>query len=163
MRGMKTLGLGVVSFCFFTALLGACGASGNPVSGGDGTGTGTGVIDSGASTNYGDSGTGAQASDSGTSSVTDSGSSPIDSGGGGTTTPDSGGGGTTLDCDLGSATTTIGAIITFIAVNHPASCDSSDPCSGSSCCLDIAAATGGGSLGTGETGICIIDLSALGL
>ncbi len=165
MRGMKTLGLGVVSFCFLTAVLGACGASGNPVDGnGTGTGPGTGATDSGATT---DSGYGGATPDSG-SSPTDSGSStPIDSG---STAPvDAGviftGGGT---CDITNGLTiSIETIYTFFVENSPATCGSGDPCDSSHCCLDIAAASGGGSFPVGgtPTGICLttINLSALGL
>jgi len=161
---MKTLGLGVVSFCFFTALLGACGASGNPVSGGDGTGTGTGtgVVDSGATVD-----SSYAANDSGSTTTTDSGgATPIDSG---TAKPpdDAGviftGGGT---CDITDGLTiTIEELITFIGTNSPSSCGSGDPCDSSHCCLDIAAASGGGSIPLGPTGICLtsIDLSGLGL
>jgi hypothetical protein len=162
MPAMKTLGLGVVSFCFFTALLGACGASGNPVSGDTGPAPGTGVTDSGAA---GDSSYGAS-NDSGSTTPTDSGSTtPTDSG---TTTPvDSGviftGAGT---CDITDGLTiTIEEIATFVTENNPASCGSGTPCDSSHCCLDIASATGGGSLPVGPTGICLtsLNLSALGL
>jgi hypothetical protein len=165
---MKTFGFGVAGLGFFAVMIGACGASGNPVSGGDGTGTGAGtsVVDSGATTtSYGDSGTGALA-DSGTSSVIDSGSTPIDSG---STTPpvDAGvvftGGGT---CDITNGLTiSIDTIATFVLDESPASCGSGKPCDASHCCLDIAAASGGGSLPIGPTGICLtsIDLSGLGL
>jgi hypothetical protein len=159
---MKTLGLGVVSFCFLTAVLGACGASGNPVDG-NGTGTGTGATDSGATT---DSSYGGTAPDSGSTTPTDSGGvTPIDSG---SLPPDDAGviftGGGTCDITDG-LTITIEEIVTFIGTNSPASCGSGDPCDSSHCCLDIASATGGGSIPLGPTGICLtsLNLSALGL
>lgn len=168
MRSMKTFAFAALSFAFVAANAIACGASGNPVDG-NSAGTGTGVGDSGASTTTTDSGYGAGSDSGSTSTVTDSGtgSTPIDSGTG-TTPIDSGvvftGGGT---CDITDGTTiAIEEIATFVLENSPSSCGSGSPCDSSHCCLDVAAASGGGSLPLGgPTGICLtsIDLSGLGL
>ena len=164
MRGMKTFAFGLVSSVFSVITIGACGASGNPVSGDDTTttaGADAAVTDSAiADSSYG------QTSDSGSALTTDSGSTtPIDSG---TTRPveDAGvvftGGGT---CDITDGlTVSIEELVTFIGTNNPSTCDSTDPCDASHCCLNIAAASGGGSI-PGKTGICLtsLNLSALGL
>jgi hypothetical protein len=159
---MKTFAFGLVSLVVSAMTIGACGASGNPVSGDDTTTTGgsdAGIVDSAVV----DSSQSTQ--DSGSTPSSDSGTTPIDSG---TTKPidDAGviftGGGT---CDITDGLTiSIEEIVTFISTNNPASCDASDPCDSTHCCLDIAAASGGGSI-PGKTGICLttLNLSALGL
>jgi hypothetical protein len=163
---MKTFAFGIVSLVFSAAMVGACGASGNPVSGDDTVKTGVtdaSVTDSAVL----DAGYGGQ-QDSGTTTTTDSGGvTPIDSG---TSLPpdDAGviftGGGT---CDITDGlTVTVEEIVTFITENNPASCGSGDPCDSSHCCLDVAAASGSGSLPLGTpTGICLtsLNLKALGL
>lgn len=164
MRRLNKVGLGFFTTLFCAASIAACSASGNDVAGNPGGGGG-GSGDSGAVTDssYGATDSGSQ-SDS--SSGTDSGKATgIDSG----VIDDAGvvftGGGT---CDITDGLTiTIEELATFFASSSPASCDATTPCDSSHCCLDVASATGGGSLGGGfgPTGLCLtqIDLSGLGL
>ncbi len=164
MRRLNKVGLGFITTLFCAASIAACSASGNDVAGnGPGTGGG-GAADSGAVTDSSYGADSSSQSDSG--SATDSGKATgIDSG----TIDDAGvifsGGGT---CDITDGLTiTIEEIATFVLDNSPASCDATTPCDSSHCCLDVAAASGGGTLvgGFGPTGICLttFDLSSLGL
>lgn len=161
---MKTLGLSVASFGFFAMLVVACGASGNPVSGDDGTGAGAGTAttDSGVATSYGDSGSTTN-SDAGGDSIDSGGSTPIDSG---ATPPPVDAGVSTALCDLSGDTTTYATLAGFLLATSPPACGSGDSCSSGQCCLDFSAALGGGSI-SGLPGInaCVtpLSLSSIGL
>lgn len=160
MRRLNKIGLGVITTFFCAASIAACSASGNDVAGNGPGGGGGGAGDSGAVTDSSYGGDANTQTDSG--SGTDSGATKIDSG----VIDDAGviftGGGT---CDITDGlTVTVEELITFIAESSPASCDSMTPCDSSHCCLDLAAASGGGA-GLPSGGICLtqIDLSGLGL